>query len=208
MANSVNDKSIYHKFSKMNEASDPARLKSAAIPKYVPYQQLQRRPTPPVSNSSEEMPCSISVHIGGMQYKLMAPDRDGETYIREIAEKADQLIRQILKHTPGMSMMNVTVLSLVNALDELHQRESQMDELELEIAQYSEAVEANKSNVMHLREINWELKKEVLRLQSVIDSIENEDNEAYIDFSKQHMLPLEELAYDVLEQEEPETDDE
>ena len=143
-----------------------------------------------------------------MQYKLMAPDRDGETYIREIAEKADQLIRQILKHTPGMSMMNVTVLSLVNALDELHQRESQMDELELEIAQYSEAVEANKSNVMHLREINWELKKEVLRLQSVIDSIENEDNEAYIDFSKQHMLPLEELAYDVLEQEEPETDDE
>lgn len=208
MAYSSNENSIFHKFSKMNEAPDHARVFSSSKPKYIPYQQLQRRPAPDEPSASDDSPTRVSVHIGGMQYRLMAPDRDGESYIREIAHKADQLIHQILKNTPGMSMMNVTILSLVNALDELHQRESRIEELEQELANRTDAVTADKSNVMHLREINWELKKEVLRLQSVIDSFENENNEAFKDHTKQHMLPLEEMAYDVLDQEEPEFEDE
>lgn len=208
MANSDKDRSIYHKFSRKSDPSEPAGTPSASFPKMAQYQQLQRRSIPQPKSTDNEEPCRVPVTIGGMQYRLMAPDRSGEKYIKEIADKADQMIRQILKNSPGMSLMNVTVLSLVNALDELRQRETQTNDLEQEITQYSSTIESNKVHMMHLREINWELKKEVLRLQSIIDSMENDDAEAYANLSKQHMLPLEELAFDVLEEDELETDDE
>jgi cell division protein ZapA (FtsZ GTPase activity inhibitor) len=208
MAYSGIENSIYHKFSRRTKESDLSKNRTASSSAWVPYQQLQRPPTQMGETVEEDTSCRVSVHIGGMQYKLIASDQNGEVYIKEIADKADQLIRQIMNTTPGMSMMNVTVLSLVNALDELHQRETQIEDLLLELSQYSDVVSADKSNVVHLREINWELKKEVLRLQSIIDANDRTSQDEYMDNTRLPMLPLEEMAFDVLDREEGLKDDE
>ena len=208
MAYSGIENSIYHKFTRRNKDSDPYGNHAASPSAWVSYQQLQRPNSQPDDAAIEDTSCRVSVHIGGMQYKLIAKDRNGELYIKEIADKADQLIRQIMNTTPGMSMMNVTVLSLVNALDELHQREIQIEDLLLELSQYSDVVSADKTNVVHLREINWELKKEVLRLQAMIDVSEKANREEHMDNIRLPMLPLEEMAFDVLDREEELTNDE
>ena len=201
MATTGNGNSIYRQFSGTKAAADSKGAAAASKDKLLPYRQIQRA-TASVPFSEEKAQHSrVSVHIAGMQYRLVAPDREGEVYVRAIAEKADQLIKQIQKNTPGMSMTSVTVLSLVNIMDDLYQKELRIKEFEQELSGVAAAAQADKTNYMHLREINWELKKEVLRLQSVIDAYENTDDEEYEIAEKKKLLPLEELEFDVLEQE-------
>ena len=201
MAAFGNGNSIYKKFSGSGADSDPRRPAVSSKDQPLPYRQLQRAPVPSPSSDDKGQHSRVSVHIAGMQYRLVAPDKQGEVYVREIAEKADQLITQIQKNAPGMSMTSITVLSLVNVLDELHQKDLRIGDLELEVSKVSVNTETDKANYMHLREINWELKKEVLRLQAVIDEYENSGSEEYEIEEKKKLLPLEELEYDVLEQE-------
>jgi len=194
-------KSIYKQFSGSSPSSDKKGSTAAPKDKPLPYKQLQRRPQYPPQSSVNGQLSRVSVHIAGMQYRLIAPDKEGEAYVREIAEKADQLIMQIQRSTPGMSMTSITVLSLVNVIDELHQKDLQIKDLESQLSRVTVNTENDKANYMHLREINWELKKEVLRLQSVIDAYENDEPEEFEPDEKRKLLPLEELEYDVLEQE-------
>jgi len=200
MATSGKEDSIYQKFSK-SAGEAQIRPSSAAKDKLMPYKQLQRKPVTPPFSADKDQPSHVSVHIAGMQYRLIAPDKKGEAYVREIAEKAEQLILQIQKNSPGMSMTSTTVLSLVNVLDEMHKKDLQYADLEREIASHSVTTEKDKANFLHLREINWELKKEVLRLQSVIDAYENTDADEFEQDVKKKLLPLEELEFDILEQE-------
>ena len=201
MAVFSNGDSIYKKFSGSNMDSDHKRP-APAKEKPLPYRQMQRKPAEAPLAPENDRHTHVSVHIAGMQYRLISPDKEGEAYVREIAGKADQLILQIQKNAPGMSMTSVTVLALVNAIDELHQKDVRISELEHEITKYSVAAETDKSNYMHLRETNWELKKEVLRLQAVIDEYENSaEDEFEPEEKKRDLLPLEELEYNVLEQE-------
>jgi len=201
MAAFGNGNSIYKKFSGSGVDADPRRPTTSSKDQPLPYKQLQRKPVPSPSSVDNAQHSRVSVHIAGMQYRLVAPDKQGEAYVREIAEKADQLIMQIQKNAPGMSMTSITVLSLVNVLDELHQKDLHISDLELELSKVSVNTETDKANYMHLREINWELKKEVLRLQAVIDEYENSGTEEYEIDEKKKLLPLEEMEYDVLEQE-------
>lgn len=201
MATTGNGNSIYRQFSGTKAAADPKGAVAASKDKPLPYRQLQRKPASPLFSEEKAQHSRVSVHIAGMQYRLVAPDKEGEVYVRAIADKADQLIMQIQKSTPGMSMMSITVLSLVNVMDELYQKDLRIKELEHELSKVAAAKETDKSNYMHLREINWELKKEVLRLQSMIDAYENTEDEEYETTEKKKLLPLEELEYDVLEQE-------
>lgn len=201
MATTGNGNSIYRQFSGSGAAADPKGAAAASKDKPLPYRQLQRAPASVPLSDGRAQHSRVSVHIAGMQYRLVAPDKEGEVYVRAIADKADQLIMQIQKNTPGMSMMSVTVLSLVNVMDELYQKELRIKELEHELSGVAAATQTDKTNYMHLREINWELKKEVLRLQSVIDAYENADDDEYETIEKKKLLPLEELEYDVLEQE-------
>ena len=201
MATTGNSNSIYKKFSNSRPESSPKAPAAAPKEKLMPYKQMQRKPAPPPLSIDKDQPSRVSVHIAGMQYRLVAPDKEGEAYVREIAEKADQLIMQIQRSTPGMSMTSITVLSLVNVMDELHQKDLEVKKLEHELSRIAVSTETDKANFIHLREINWELKKEVLRLQSVIDSYENSESEETESEEKRTLLPLEELEYDVLEQE-------
>ncbi len=200
MATFSNNNSIYKKFSKNSDTTD---RKSDSSTKNVPlpYKQIQRPPHVPSYSSDNARLSRVSVHIAGMQYMLISPDNGGEAYVHEIAERAEQMILQIQKNAPGMPMTSVTVLALVNAIDEWLQIEKRTVELEHEITSSSESRETDKANYIHLREINWELKKEVLRLQSVIDQYENSGDEDSDISEKKDLLPLEELEYDVLEQE-------
>ena len=201
MATTGNGNSIYRQFSGTKAAADPKGAVAASKDKPLPYRQLQRKPASVPFSEEKVQHSRVSVHIAGMQYRLVAPDKEGEVYVRAIADKADQLIMQIQKSTSGMSMMSITVLSLVNVMDELYQKDLRIKELEHELSKVAAATETDKSNYMHLREINWELKKEVLRLQSMIDAYESTDDEEYETTEKKKLLPLEELEYDILEQE-------
>jgi cell division protein ZapA (FtsZ GTPase activity inhibitor) len=200
MASFSNSNSIYKKFS---SNSDSKVLKSDSSSKNVPlpYRQIQRPPRVPTYSSDNKQLSRVSVHIAGMQYLLIAPDNGGEAYVHEIAERAEQMISQIQKNAPGMSMTSVTVLALVNAIDEWLQKEKRIIELENELSSVDISRENDKVNYIHLREINWELKKEVLRLQSLIDQYENCGEDDSDTCEKKNLLPLEELEYDVLEQE-------
>lgn len=201
MATTGNGNSIYRQFSGTKAAADAKGAAAASSDKILPYRQMQRAPASAPFSEEKSQHSRVSVHIAGMQYRLVAPDKEGEVYVRAIADKADQLIMQIQKNMPGMSMTSVTVLSLVNVMDELYQKELRIKELEHKLSGVAAATQADKTNYMHLREINWELKKEVLRLQSVIDAYENTDDGEYEIAEKKKLLPLEELEYDVLEQE-------
>lgn len=193
--------SIYKKFSGSNTDSEH-KQPAPAKEKLMPYRQLQRKPAAAPFSPEGDPHTHVSVHIAGMQYRLISPDKEGEAYVREIAEKAEQLILQIQKNAPGMSMTSVTVLALVNAIDELHQKDARISELGRELTKMSVALETDKSNFLHLREKNWDLKKEVLRLQAVIDEYENSGTDEFEpEEKKKDLLPLEELEYNVLEQE-------
>jgi cell division protein ZapA (FtsZ GTPase activity inhibitor) len=200
MASFSNSNSIYKKFSTNSDSKD---LKSDSSSKNVPlpFRQIQRPPRAPTYLSDNKQLSRVSVHIAGMQYLLIAPENGGEAYVHEIAERAEQMISQIQKNAPGMSMTSATVLALVNAIDEWLQKEKRIVELEHEISSIDLSRQNDKVHYVHLREINWELKKEVLRLQSLIDQYENCGEEDSGMCEKKNLLPLEELEYDVLEQE-------
>ncbi|MEA4888108.1 MAG: cell division protein ZapA [Clostridiaceae bacterium] len=107
----------------------------------------------------------ISVRIGGMSYQLVTAEND--LYTRQIAAKADEMIHRVLQNSPQLSVNMCTVLALVNAVDEmtgLYQKLSSIDGQKNETEK--QAGEARKE-LMRLREQNWEMKKELLRLNDL-----------------------------------------
>lgn len=210
MKTSGNRDSIYERFSAGRPRDERDKAKQTPKEKPVAYQQRQKQASPSPQPREKEQPSeplgkpvSVSVHIAGMQYRLSAPDSSGESYVRMTAERADKMITRIQRAAPGMAMTSITVLALMNALDELQQMELRFHQLETDLADAKLTQEADRANYFHLREINWDMKKEILRLQSVIDSFEKEAEESEPEI-RQKMLPLEELEYDCLAQEEEE----
>ena len=55
----------------------------------------------------------ISVRIGGMSYQLVSAEN--ETYTRQIAAKADEMIRRVMQNNPQLSLNMSSVLALVNS---------------------------------------------------------------------------------------------
>ena len=91
-------------------------------------------------------------------------------------------------------MSNVLVLALINAIDEWNQSEHKrltMTDLQ---SRFQSEIDNLKADYAQIREINWELKKEILRLKDHIEhnSKSREDAEA---LSKIEPLPLESLVF-------------
>jgi len=100
-----------------------------------------------------------------MSYQLVTAEND--LYTRQIAAKADEMIHRVLQNSPQLSVNMCTVLALVNAVDEmtgLYQKLSSIDGQKNETEK--QAGEARKE-LMRLREQNWEMKKELLRLNDL-----------------------------------------
>jgi cell division protein ZapA (FtsZ GTPase activity inhibitor) len=194
-----NRESIYRRFSSGkpgNEKKIPASPRNvAAMPE---YRQIRRDEGVVSSRFDTEKSTRVTVHIAGMQYRLIANDHEQEAYIREIATKAEQLIQHVQSSMPGLPMTSLTVLSLVNALDESSKYETEILELKDKLETFHQSQLKMRENYTHLREINWELKKEVLRLQAVIEEAEKQGREGSQDQQEKELLPLEELVFDYL----------
>ena len=194
-----NQESIYRRFSAGKPGGEkkmPATSRnSASMPE---YRQIRRETIPASPRTDQPRNTRVTVHIAGMQYRLVAGDHEQEAYIREIAMKAEQLIQHVQSNMPGLSMTSVTVLALVNALDESSKYEAEILDLKEKLEAFDQSQVKMRENYTHLREINWELKKEVLRLQSVIDEAEKQEREGAQDTKDKELLPLEELVFDYL----------
>lgn len=112
----------------------------------------------------------ISVKIGGMNYQLLAAEN--ETYIRQVAAHADEMIHRVMQNNPQLNLSMATVLALVNAVDELHHAfNEQQNSRKLQ-----EEAERNSAEVKvelgRLREQIWEIKKKLLHSQELCKNYE------------------------------------
>ncbi len=177
--------------SRRNQSEKRSPDRSGEIVEYT--QRYRSEPVPPPQKESIPPQYSkVVVHIGGMQHKLSASDHEGELYIRSVAEKADRMIESIRQDNPGMPMPNVLTLSLVNAVDQLNRSEKMRMERDNRIDELIAEVASVKDNYLKQREINWELKKEALRLQDLIRAQDSEETAIFIE-PEEERLPLEDL---------------
>ena len=196
MRTSDSGNSIYEKFSSASAEKDIKKKESVQKVAPVPYRQLARRPLPAPDTSHDRTTRAVSVHVAGMQYRLITADEDGEANIRRTAERAEQMIHKVQAASPGMTLTSVTVLALLNAVDELFQSETAVRAVQQETESLRTAQAADKTNFNRLREINWDLKKEILRLQKVIEGYEKMGEESDLAKTPGKLLPLEELIND------------
>jgi len=202
MTNLDNGSSIYQKFSAIKPTEAKTRAEVGGKPskptkeKLLMYTQQNKTPVVSPLNSSGR-PEKVTVHIAGMQYRLFTKGGNDEGYIRFISDRADQMIHQLQKTMPGTSMMNISVLALVNAMDEINQLQEKYASLQDEMQQLLDSLDADKADFSELREINWELKKEVLRLQSQLSTATHTESE---EDKVEPLLPLEELMKDASEE--------
>ena len=108
----------------------------------------------------------INVRIGGMTYNLVSDE--SEAYTRQIAARADEMIRRVAMSSPQLSQQMTTILALVNAADELTRQAAKQSLAE----QQCEATEIKnaelRAELSKARELNWEMKKEILRLSALV----------------------------------------
>jgi len=135
----------------------------------------------------------VRVQIGGMQYALTAPIDADEKYIRYIAKRTNQIISQVYEQSPGMSTMNVSILALLNVVDEITQNDLYTHELEEHFSKYVTANESEKDNLLRLRDLNWEMRKEIHRLRAIVENYENQISGIPLNPNPSEKLPLEEL---------------
>ncbi len=125
----------------------------------------------------------ISVSIAGISYQLIS--RENESYAREIARKADDTIRQVLAQHPTLSTTQAIVLAMINTFDALTKLSKSLDEAQAEVelieTRSAQAVEKAKSEMnkaqhelFMLRDTDFELKKEILRVTELNKQLELE----------------------------------
>ena len=143
----------------------------------------------------------VRVQLGGMVHTITAPLDADEKYIRFIARRTNQIISQVYEQVPGMSTMNVSILALINMVDELTQNEVYTKELEEQFSKYVTANESEKENLLRLRDLNWEMRKEIQRLRAIIENYENQITGIPVNPVPVQKLPLEVLLEELGEEE-------
>jgi cell division protein ZapA (FtsZ GTPase activity inhibitor) len=107
----------------------------------------------------------ISVRIGGICYQLVSAEN--EAYTHQIAAKADEMIRRVMQNNPQLSLNMAAILALVNSLDELARTYQQHHVLESQKLDAEKQSGEARKELMRLREQNWDMKKEILRLNAL-----------------------------------------
>lgn len=192
-----NSNNLFKKYSNKtlgqpNKAESPVIEPNKEIVEYE-----QRYKNTPVNKDKIAEPnkqSKVIVHIGGMQHMLSVEDHDGETYIRAVAEHADRIIDQIVQENPGMNMMNVLILSVVNAVDEMFRCEQKGSTFDSKMEQTEYELKSLKGEYIKQREINWELKKEVIRLKDLLQN-QIAESEGCSTSRNTELLPMEELIF-------------
>ena len=114
----------------------------------------------------ENTPHKISVRIGGMSYNLVSSE--SESYTRQVAARADEMIRRVASSNPQLTQHMATVLALTNAVDETMRlsRQQTMAEQQRDTAEMKTT--ELRTELAREREVNWELKKELLHLRTIL----------------------------------------
>ncbi len=113
----------------------------------------------------------VHVRIANVAYQLAA--NENETYIRQMAAKADEMIRRVLQSSPQLSQNMATVLALVNAMDEISQINSQAEIAQRQRDSLERQLAETKSELSRMREQNWEMKKDMLKMQNLLVEFEH-----------------------------------
>lgn len=112
----------------------------------------------------------IRMKIGGMTYTLKADEN--EAYMRQIGQKADELIRLIMDENPNLNRAAAPILALINALDEVEKTKNSCREfLEMrdEVVKALQDLDAER---LTLRDENWEMKKDLLYYRNLCEVYE------------------------------------
>ena len=112
---------------------------------------------------------------------------------RLLAQRADQVIAKIQEQFAGVSIQNATILALLNMIDEMGENEKELKKLKDHFSQYITYNENERENLLRLRDLNWEMRKEIGRLRAMIENYENQLAGLSEDVSPLDKLPLEEL---------------
>lgn len=107
----------------------------------------------------------ISVRIGGMNYQLVSAE--DEKYTRQVAARADEMIRRAMQANPQLTHNMASILALVNVLDEMTRFRQQYSAMEDQRLQHDRQLAETRSELARMREQNWEMKKEILRLNEL-----------------------------------------
>jgi len=106
-----------------------------------------------------------------MSYQLVSAEN--EIYTRQIAAKADEMIRRMMQNNPQLSLNMAGILALVNSLDELSRVLQQHGALENQKNEAEKQAAEARKELMRMREQNWEMKKELLRLNARLQELES-----------------------------------
>ena len=95
----------------------------------------------------------VTVIILGKSYTI-APDRDHSAeYIREIAQLADEGMRELQKQKPHQSPLQIAVLASLNLVDELFKMQADYQSAESDIAQKASRLTASLGHIFQDVEI-------------------------------------------------------
>ncbi len=106
-----------------------------------------------------------NVNIAGISYQLVSVEP--EEYVRQIASLADLTINKILNSNASLSVSQATILAMVNFIDTLNKTEKRLNDCESKLSGIVEKEVKMKTDFDKLRESNFEIKKEVLRLNEL-----------------------------------------
>lgn len=121
------------------------------------------------SKPKRDSPLRITVHVGGMQYSLTVSGKAEETHLRNVARRADRILLQMQQKSPGSSMADLGILSLMNVVDDLMRKEEYLSELEDQFSSYVTNKETEKENSLALRSLNKDMTQEIKRLHTIIE---------------------------------------
>jgi cell division protein ZapA (FtsZ GTPase activity inhibitor) len=113
----------------------------------------------------------VHVRIANVAYQLAATEN--ENYIRQMAAKADEMIRRVQQNSPQLSQNMATVLALVNAMDEISQTSSQAEIAQRQRDSLERQLAETKVELSRMREQNWEMKKDMLKMQNLLAEFEH-----------------------------------
>lgn len=113
----------------------------------------------------------VTVRIGGTSYQLVSAE--DEQYTRRIAARADEMIRRVMQNNPHLSQSMATVLALVNTIDDLSHVYSKLEKIEHSHKDNEKQTDETRQELKRMRELNWEMKKELLELRERCRAIDS-----------------------------------
>ncbi|MCM0650607.1 cell division protein ZapA [Clostridium swellfunianum] len=115
----------------------------------------------------------INVTINGMEYNLKGSE--SEEYLHKVARHVDKKIQEILKSNPKLSISSASVLTAINAADEMFKCDTAFEEQQREIDKLNDEknvlnkeIEFLKKQMKYLEDYNSELQLK-LKNSNVMD---------------------------------------